>query len=162
MQLTWNDLIVEDLGNAAALLEDWDWLVKGQFRPIIANRFGDWFLGRPDGRVEWLSMLDGELVDVAASAAEFEQSINSQTKQEEWLLSLTVFALHERGLIPGPDQCYAYKIPPALGGSFELDNVEVMDWRVYSSICGQLHRQLKAMAPGSKITGFVVNGPGTR
>jgi hypothetical protein len=48
-------------------------------------------------------------------------------------------------------QCYSYKIPPLLGGSFESANVEAMSAMVHFSIMGQIHEQTRHLPPGTKI-----------
>jgi hypothetical protein len=155
IKLTWNDLLIEDTSlNHLELMEDWRWLLQGQFRVVAGSMFGDWFVERPEGPVEMVDAMEGSLRQLASSASEFHRLINTRENQEEWLLSELVATLHEKGLIPGARQCYAFKVPPVLGGKAESDNVHVMDLAVWVSICGQLHRQLQALPPGTKISGF--------
>ncbi len=157
IKLTWADLLIEDATlDHEVLLGDWQWLLNGRFRVIAGSKFGDWFIARPDGRVELLDAMDGTLRVVAPSYQEFQRLLNTQAKQEEWLLSLLVLSLHEAGVVPGPGQCYSFRIPPALGGKATSDNVEVMDLLVWVSICGQLHQQIRDLPPGTKISGVKV------
>jgi hypothetical protein len=139
-----------------ALLEDWSWLLKKPFRVIAGTKFGDWFIERPEGAVEILDALDGSLRQVASSSAEFQRLLNTKEKQEEWLLSLLVLTLHEKGVVPGPGQCYTFKVPPVLGGKAESDNVEVSNLKAWVSFCAQLHEQLQTLPPGTRITEFKV------
>ena len=46
-----------------------------------------------------------------------------------------------------------FSVHPALGGAISAENVEVMDYVVASSICGQLREQINGMPPGTRITG---------
>jgi hypothetical protein len=157
VRLSWADLLIENAArDYRVLLEDWSWLLKEPFHVIAGNKFGDWFIQRPDGSVEILDSLDGTLRPLAPTPAEFRRLINTQEKQEEWLLSHLVFTLHEKRMIPADGQCYAFRVPPILGGKVEADNVEVMDLAVWVSVCGQLHRQVQALPPGTKVTGFKV------
>jgi hypothetical protein len=157
IKLTWDDLLIEDpsLGYER-LLEDWSWLLKGAFRVLAASKFGDWFVERPSGPVEMLDAMEGNLREVAPSRAEFQRLINTYEKQEEWLLSELVLALHEKGVVPAAGQCYAFKVPPILAGQVDSESVEVMDLAVWVSICGQLHRQVQAMSPGTRISGLTL------
>jgi hypothetical protein len=157
IKLTWDDLLIEDPTlDFQRLLADWKWLLQGQYRVVAGTKFGDWFIERPNGAVEILDATDGSLRQLAESTAAFRASINTQARQEEWLLSLLVLSLHEKGVIPGPGQCYGFKIPLILGGKAITDNVQVMDLVVWVSLCGQLHEQLSRLPPGGRITGFEV------
>ena len=156
-KLTWNDLLIEppDL-DPDILQHGWAWLVKGELRAIAASKFGDWFLERPDGTVEMLDAVEGSLSQVASSHSEFQQLINTREKQEQWLLSELVFTLHEKKIIPARGECYSFKLPLILGGKAVSDNVEVCDFRVWVSICGQIHEQTRGLPEGTRISGFRV------
>lgn len=154
-QLGWADLMIEDPDlDPEALLRDWRWLLKGRFRLVAGSKFGDWFVERPDGSVEFLDAIEGTVRGLASSPREFRNLINTTEEQEEWLLSPLVLTLHEKGLVPGSGQCYGFKIPPILGGKVESDNVEVMNLAVWVSLCGQIHRQVQPLPPGTRISGF--------
>ena len=157
MKLTWDDLLIEDAGmDHAALLEDWRWLLTGRFSVVVGTKFGDWFIERPDGRVEMLDTIEGAVRPVASSREEFQILINTPALREEWLLCELVSTLHEKGIVPGPGQCYAFRIPPVLGGEAVSDNVALMDIKVWMSLGGQMHKQVQALPPGASITGFKV------
>ena len=53
-------------------------------------------------------------------------------------------------------QCYSYKIPPALGGSFESANVKNVSAMVHFSVMGQLHEQIRHLPPGANISHFKI------
>jgi len=157
--LGWDDLLFEDATlDYEALLDDWRWILNGRFRVVAGTKFGDWFMERPDGQVQFLDAIDGTIREVATSTVEFRSMINTQEKQEEWLLSPLVLTLHENGVVPASGQCYGFKLPPVLGGKVESDNVEVIDLRLWVSLCGQIHRQVQSLPPGTKISGFKTEG----
>jgi hypothetical protein len=58
MQMTWSDLIVEGAGNETQLraLQEWRHLLGGRVAPLFLNRFGGWFLLRPEGHVDFLDV----------------------------------------------------------------------------------------------------------
>ena len=128
--------------------------VKGEYRAIAASKFGDWFLERPDGTVQMLDAIEGTLEQVASSFNEFRELINMQARQEEWLLSELVFTMHEKNVIPSRGECYSFKLPLVLGGKAESQNVEVCDFRIWVSICGQIHEQTRGLTEGTRISGF--------
>ena len=85
--------------------------------------------------------------------------LNTDEGQDRYLLGALALAAERRlGLVPGPDQVLAWKVPPALGAQTAIENLQLMDFEVYLSIQGQLHRQIKDLPPGTTITGFTVGG----
>jgi hypothetical protein len=44
------------------------------------------------------------------------------------------------------------------GAPVAVENLELMDFEVYLSLQGQLHRQVKDLPPGTRITGFTFEG----
>jgi len=65
-------------------------------------------------------------------------------------------AAFNAGLLPNDRQVLSFKVMPALGGSFELQNIEVSDFVVTLSIAGQIHRQIKDLPPGTAISGIQI------
>jgi hypothetical protein len=112
------------------------------------SKFGDWFLRRPDGNTDELSVIEGTYSTVASTPQEFTSLVNTQAWQEKHLLSLLVSQLHERGTIPGPGQCYAFAPHPALLGRIDIERVMLMDIGVWQHICAQhfhlTHEEKKA------------------
>jgi len=106
------------------MLASWSWLVGGRFRPIAINRFGDWFLERPDGSVEQLGIHDGELMTVAPTVTAWKSWLatdDAMAANWDWL----VLRLHDLGKVLGPDQVFGFKVPPLLGGTLTVDNVGI-------------------------------------
>jgi hypothetical protein len=156
---TWNDLLIDDSTlDYSRLLQDWRWLLVGSFRVVVGSKFGDWFVERPGGEVEMLDMQTGQLRQVACSRDEFYQLIRTREKQEEWLRSDLVVGLHERGLVPDPGQCYAFSVPPILGGRVDPQSVELMDLGVWVSFCGQIQEQVRNLPPETPISDVVADG----
>jgi len=155
IKLTWDDLLIEPPElESDALAHGWAWLVQGEFRAIAASKFGDWFLERSSGMIQMLDAIQGSLEQVASSYSEFQALINTRQKQEEWLLSELVLTLHEKNVIPARGECYSFKLPLVLGGKAESDNVEVCSFRLWVSLCGQIHEQTRNLPPGTRISGF--------
>lgn len=55
------------------------------------------------------------------------------------------------GGAPGYEECVGYRTPLFLGGVDEVSNLEVSDFEVYWSICGQLLSQVRSLPPGARI-----------
>ena len=102
-----------------------------------------------------LDVLEGSLNRVFDDRGQLAVVLDTEEGQDRHLLAgLALGAERRLGLVPGPAQVLAWKIPPVLGAPVEAENLELMDFEVYLSLQGQLHRQLKDLPPGTKITGF--------
>ena len=146
-RLTWDDLLIQDISpeDTRRWLEPWSGRIGGRLAVVFLNKFGSWFLHRPEGHIEMLDVLTGDLQKVAATYDEFFAAVNQRPWQETYLLSERVYELHERGLVPGPGQCYALVPHPTLGGpnpsaGEPLDPrfVMLMEVVVWQSLCAQV------------------------
>ena len=138
-KLTWDDLLIHSIpeSDARTWLGYWSGKVAGRVAPVCMSKFGDWFLRRPDGGTDELSIIGGTYSSVASTLEEFHALVNRQAWQEEHLLSVQVAQLHERGLIPQTGQCYAFVPHPALLGRIDMETVMLMDTGVWQHICAQ-------------------------
>ncbi|MEP6671002.1 MAG: hypothetical protein ABJF10_17715 [Chthoniobacter sp.] len=143
MKLTWDDLIIQNISPADAQdwIGPWSHLVTGPFAPVFMSKFGDWFLRRPDGSTDELSVIEGTLQRIAATPEEFAAIVNRVEWQEQHLLSAHVAQLHERGLIPGAGECYGFAPHPIFTGRIDIGLARVMSIRVWQSIAAQSFSQ---------------------
>jgi hypothetical protein len=146
MRLTWPDLLVENITpeECRRWIEPWSGLVSGRFAPVFLNKFGSWFLRRPEGHIDHLDVFLGTLTKIADSYEDFFAEVNEVWWQEHYLLSELVWLLHQQNKIPGAGQCYALAPHPALGGpnpmtgaQVDLRFVSVIDILVWLSICAE-------------------------
>ncbi len=156
MALTWTDLLIEDISpeDFRLWIGKWGWLIDGRLAPAFMNKFGSWFLRRPEGHVEMLDVFTGTVERVADSYEDFIAQVNERWWQEFYLLSELVHRLHLAGKVPGPRQCYALAPHPALGGPNPMRNqavdaqfVMVMDIGVWQSLCSQFVQGLGQVIP---------------
>jgi len=145
-RLTWADLLIDGItpDQFRAWIEPWAGVVAGAGAPAFLNKFGFWFLRRPAGTVEMLDVFTGQLQPVADSYQTLAREVNEQWWQEAYLLSELVLQLHAASKVAGPGQCYALAPHPALGGPNPTSGaavdprfVQVMDVKVWQSICAQ-------------------------
>ena len=138
-KLTWDDLLIQTIpeSDARTWLGYWSGMVGGRVALIFMSKFGDWFLRRPDGGTDELSVIEGTYSSVASTPDEFASLVNSQTWQEQHLLSFQVAQLHERGIIPPTGQCYAFAPHPALLGRIDIERVMLMDIGAWQHICAR-------------------------
>ena len=139
MKLTWNDLIIQNIAHEEmqTWIAPWSHLLTGKFAPVFMSMFGDWFLRRPDGSTDELSVIEGTLKRIAATPEEFVAIVNGVEWQEEHLLSFHVGRLHERGLIPGIRECYGFAPHPVFTGRIDLGFARIFTIRVWQSIAAQ-------------------------
>jgi hypothetical protein len=157
VKTTWDDLLIQNIApaEAARCLGLWSHLVHGRVAPVFMSKFGDWFLRRPDGSTVELSVIEGTFETVAQTPQEFSALANTQDWQELHLLSLHVHALHQRGLVPGPGQCYGFAPHPAFTGKIDVSTAMVMDILVWQSISAQM---FTARTPGGVESRSASNG----
>ena len=138
-------------------LADWQWLAQlAGKQPIVTSAFGDVFLRGNDG-MWFLDTIEGKLSREWDSPAALQAQLNTVDGQDRYLMASLAVAAFNTGLVPGHRQVLSFKVAPALGGSFELQNVEVSDLIVALSIAGQIHRQIKHLPPGTRISGIHVD-----
>lgn len=139
-------------------LSDWRWLPElADKRPLLTSQFGDVFLQGESG-VWFLDTLEGVLTREWNTLHELESVLNTAEGQDRFLLGGLVERAFQMGLNPGSAQVLTFKLPPALGGELDANNLEVYDVVVALSILGQLHHQIKDVPPGTKITGLSFEG----
>jgi hypothetical protein len=147
--LTWADLLIEDIApeDSQRWLGEWAGSISGQVAPAFLNKFGSWFLRRPEGHVEMLDVFTGAVERMADTYQELLAQVNEQWWQEAYLLSELVYRLHQAGKVPGPGQCYALAPHPALGGpnpmldeQVDLRFVMVMDIGVWQALSARAVR----------------------
>jgi hypothetical protein len=151
------DLIVTLAGiDADAMLEFWRWLIPQSHQPLFATALGDLFLSAPDGRVLWLDVGNGQLQEVAASAAEFERAAADPDNNYLWFVAMLVDRLRAAGKVLGPGECYCYLQLPMLGGEYEPANFRVDDVVTHFRVCGPIHEQLRDLPNGATVEFRVV------
>jgi hypothetical protein len=145
-RLTWDDLLIQNITSEQFhdWIAPWTGLIQGRIAPAFISKFGLWFLRRPEGAVEMLNVLTGQVERMAETYDDFMRDVNEQWWQESYLFSELIFQLHQANKIPGPEQCYALAPHPALGGpnpyagdTIDSKFVMLMDIIVWQSICAQ-------------------------
>jgi hypothetical protein len=142
--------------NGARLLHDWQWLLAGSHRLLTVTRMGDAFVEKADGEVIFLDTLEGALKQTAPNQNSFFKLLKAGTLDPTWFHPDMVALLEARSDHLASGQCYSYKIPPVLGGSFESANVKAVSAMVHFSVMGQLQEQIRHLPPGTKISHFKI------
>jgi hypothetical protein len=153
LNLTFNDLTVNfSKCNSKTLLSDWHWLIGKNRIPILITAFGEPFLQDCiTGEVFFLNIYEGLMTKVAVDLDDFNGQLNSDDFWEKYLPIQAVGELRLTGSVLSIGEVYSFKMPPILGGTYELENIEICDIQVHFSILGQIHHQVKDLPDGAEI-----------
>jgi hypothetical protein len=138
-------------------LESWDWIGIGGRKPVFCSLFGDVFLEAPDG-FWFLDTIEGTLIRRWPDRDTLRRELDTDEGQDQYLLGGLAMAAERGGLVLGVDEVYDFVQPPILGGQFAVENIAKMDFVVSIHLTGQLLGQVRQLPPGSKITGFTIDG----
>jgi Domain of unknown function (DUF1851) len=146
------DYIIDPSGiDWQALLGEWAGLLPDEFNFWMATRFGDLIVICNDGSIGFFNVGNLTFEKVAASPDEFAERMNTERNAQFTFMSSLVESCVGRGMVPGPGQCYAFKIPPFLGGQYEMSNMYVADIAEYHGFLADLWRQTKNLSDGSQV-----------
>jgi Domain of unknown function (DUF1851) len=139
-----------------AALAGWSWLIPSEFTLWLVNRLCDLFIVTVDGSVHMLDVGAGTFRQLAANRDEFCRLIDEADNAKEWLAISLVDKLVASGLLLQPGQCYGFKMPPVLGGPYEVENCGVLPIPEYLGANGSIHDQLRGVSDGSRVVLRVV------
>ena len=152
MKLTFQDLLAPvTLPGPGDPLETWRWRIGADARPWLVTALGDVFVRAADGRISFLDTYVGELSEAAAANTDWTRALQNPGHLEQWFDPSLVSALRHRGLILGPEQCYAPIEPLLLGGRMEPANFEVTEWRVHVGLMGRMRAEMNGLAAGAAV-----------
>ena len=138
------------------LLSDWVPPLPSSFTVWLVNRFGDLFVVTDDDVVHMLDVGVGRFVPVAKDRSHFCTLLDADDNAEIWLLISLVDNCVAAGVTVSSNQCYGFKIPPVLGGKYEVVNIEPTDLSVHYSFLADIYRQTKDLPDGTKIKSVVI------
>lgn len=133
------------------LLQSWGWLLPGNFTLWLVNRFAELIMVYEDGSVHMLRSDAGEVIRLADSRDHFSNLIDLDDNAADWLLIPLVDQCVASGMLLREGQCYAFKLPPLLGASYELDNIYAAHIAEYLPYLADIHKQLHGMPDGTKV-----------
>ncbi len=134
--------IAPDTLESLRILECWNWLLGATpWTPLVYSMFGDCFVASREGRVYFLNILKGELMEVASTRAEFEEFAESDDYCGRWFMGPLVDRLQQNGVGRAMGQIYGFKKLPLHGGAMTWENVEATNPVAYHSTISQIHQQ---------------------
>jgi hypothetical protein len=154
-----DDYLIDPTGkNWSSLLAGWKSALPSTFTLWLVNRFGDLFVVFDDGSVHMLDVGLGVRRRLADNRDHFSKLLEVGDNANTWLMIPLVNACVAAGMVlGGTTQCYGYKVPPILGGPYNVGNVVPLDLTTHYAILSNLYRQTKNLPDG---TPFRTVGPG--
>ncbi len=153
--MTLDDLIAPFTSDQqATVLSDWTWLTGDDKAPILLTASGNAFLqSAADGSVHELDTAEGWTKPLFGTVDELREKLTDRDFVAEHFHVQFVGELRAAGKLLQPGQVYSYKTPLVLGGSTDIENVEVCDLEVHFSVSGQIFRQVRDLPAGTQISG---------
>ncbi|MDC7677372.1 T6SS immunity protein Tdi1 domain-containing protein [Asticcacaulis machinosus] len=147
-----HDYLIDQSGKDwAVLLADWVPPLPSDFTVWMVNRFGDVFATFDDGSIHMLDIGGGSATQLATNREDFITQIGNDETADNWLLMSLTNACVASGMTLKNNECYSFKIPPLLGGLYEVDNIEPTDLSVHYSFLADIYIQTKDLPEGSKV-----------
>jgi hypothetical protein len=146
-----------DAAEVLKALDGWTWLggLAG-LRPWFTSPFGDLFLLDDDDAVWYLDLIEGALTRQWDDGESCEAEVGTIDGLDQFLLAGLAEAAADRGIVAGPTEVLAFRMPPVIGGEMTVDNIHTIDFVVGVDIAGQIHEQVRALPPGTPISGFTL------
>lgn len=137
-----NDYLIAQAGiDWTKLLSYWTPPLPPRFALWLVNRLGDVFGVLETGAVIRLDIGAGACIEVARSREHFASLLNDAKNADEWLRIRVTDACRHAGMQLGRFQCYGFKIPPTLGGRYEVSNLVPTNLAVHYSYQAYICKQ---------------------
>ena len=142
--MTLNDLSVNfSYLERDTLLSEWEWLLGGEYLPILLSASGDAFVQNVNnGQIWWLDSGGGEFSQVAETPEGFNELLADKEFVIEYFAVKMVGDLIESGKSLSHNQIYSLTKPWLLGGEYKIENFESTDIEVHFSLTGQVAQQV--------------------
>ncbi|WP_084144368.1 T6SS immunity protein Tdi1 domain-containing protein [Ferrimonas kyonanensis] len=142
--MTLNDLTVNFSHlDRNTILCDWEWLLDGEYLPVLLSASGDAFVQHiRNDQVWWLDTGGAEFSQVAESPEEFNELLSDKKFVVEYFAVQLIGDLIQSGKRLSSGQIYSLTKPWLLGGEYELSNLEPTDIEVHLSLSGQIAQKV--------------------
>jgi hypothetical protein len=115
------------------------------------NRFGDLFLRLDDGSIWRLDLAQGSFERLADDRNDFCEKIDQGDVANDWLLIPLVDGLMAAGKTLGPERCYGFVIPPVVGGTYTVENIQPLPVVEVYCWTGEFHEKIRNLPDGTRI-----------
>lgn len=144
-------LIEQENHDWDALLSEWGYLLPSSFTLWLVNLLGDLIIVNTDDEVLFIDVGNGTSDVIAKSREEFAQLLDIEDNANHWLAIPLVESCKAKGLILSEGECYGFKMPPILGGSYEPENLVSRKVASNYQFLIHIHNQIKDLPDGAKI-----------
>jgi hypothetical protein len=152
IQMNVHDYLIEQEGTDwEAIMQSWHWLLPESFTVWLVTRFADLILLFEDGSVHLLRTDSGNLDALAESKDLFLEKVDIGTNAADWLSLPLVDECVTAGMVLGKDECYAYKVLPVLGGSYDISNIYKAGIDAYLRYLSDIYKQIHDLPDGTKV-----------
>jgi Domain of unknown function (DUF1851) len=147
-----HDYLIDQAGQDwPTLLEAWGSVLPASFTLWLVNRLGDVFFIAEDGSVYVLDVGTGRVRRLAESRTQFSEQMDIPGNANHWLMIPLVDRCVSAGLRLASGQCYAFKVPPILGGKYSVENIWVNGLAPNYSFLASFHDQIKHVPDGTRV-----------
>jgi hypothetical protein len=137
-----HDFLIDLAGKDRKILLDyWRSLLLPDTTLWLVNRLGEAFLVNGDETIAWLSVGTGTVTSVAPTRKAFAAMLDQRHNAEAWLRISLVDGCRKAGMHLAAEECYGFKIPPALLGKYEVPNLQPTNIYSHYSWLSHLTRQ---------------------
>jgi hypothetical protein len=160
MDMDIHNYLIDQAGKDwADLLSGYTDVFPASFTVWLVNRLGDVIAVFEDGSVHLLDTGNCIIERVAASRDEFIELVDVGDNAENWLMISLVDRCVKADIKLSEGQCYGFKVPPILGGKYELENIEPTYLSVHYSFLADMFRQTRDVPDGTKIRVIIDSPP---
>jgi hypothetical protein len=137
-----NDYLIAQAGKDwARLLSYWTPPLPPRFSLWLVNRLGDAFVVSENAAVLRLDVGSGSCAEVARNRDHFARLLDTADNADQWFRTRLVDACRRAGMTLGSYECYGFKIPPTLGGQYEVGNLVPTNLAVHYSYQAYICKQ---------------------
>ena len=98
-----------------------------------------------------LDVIGGSLSELCSTGEELTAILNTKDGRDEYLMVGLAAEAEANGLVPSGDEIYDFRVPPVLGGSLSVANLQLIDFEVAVNLAGQIHEQVRNLPPGTPV-----------
>ncbi len=134
-----------------ALAEAWGWQGVEPTEVVNVNSFGNVIFLDKAGQYWRLCPEELNCIPVASSATEYEALLHDGEFIDDWAMSgLTEVAERQHGS-QAADRCFCFKVPPVLGGDYDLPNIGTIGIHELIRFSGDIAHQIKDLPEGAQV-----------
>jgi hypothetical protein len=123
------------------LLSFWVPPLPAQFNIWLVNRLGEVFAVAKDGSILYLDVGMGTCTHIAPDQSQFAKVLESGNNAERLLRIGLVNDCRRLGMTLKPFECYGFKLPPTLGGRYDVSNLVPTNLLVHYSYQAYICKQ---------------------